>query len=106
MHLCPTEATTETKVESKDGSLKANHLRLGDMVSTDQYVSKQMGRLPHTHGKEDEKDKYVGGTIFVDEASGIVFIQHQVSLNAAETVRGKHLFECEAGTCGVTIKNY
>jgi hypothetical protein len=31
----------------------------------------------------------------------------QVSLGAAETIRrGKHLFERDAGTCGVTIRNY
>ena len=106
MHLRATEATTEKKVAAKDGSLKANHLKPGDMVSTDQYVSKELGRLPHTRGKESLKERYVGGTIYVDEASGFVFAQHQVSLNAMETIRGKHLFEREAGTCGVQIRNY
>jgi hypothetical protein len=76
------------------------------MVLMDQYVSKQSGRLPHTHDKEDEKDQYVGGTIYIDKASGFVFTQHQVSLNVAETIQGKHLFEREASTCGVRIKDY
>jgi hypothetical protein len=58
------------------------------MVSTDQYVSKVLGRLPHTRGKESEKERFVGGTIFIDEASSFVFAQHQVSLNAPETIRG------------------
>jgi uncharacterized membrane protein len=56
------------------------------MVSTDQYVSKQLGRLPHTRGKESDKERYVGGIIYVDEANGLVFVQHQVSLNAAEMI--------------------
>jgi hypothetical protein len=105
-HLRATKATIETKVEQKEGSLKAEHVRPGDMVSTDQYVSKVTGRLPHTRGKESEREQYVGGTIYVDEASGFIYAKHQVSLGANETVRGKHLFEREAGTCGIAIKNY
>lgn len=106
MHLRPSGSTTEKKVTEKDGSLKAMNLKPGDMISTDQYVSKELGRLSHTRGKESDHERFVGGTIFVDEASGFVFAQHQVSLGAAETIRGKHLFEREAGTCGVTIRNY
>jgi hypothetical protein len=106
MHLRPTDSITEKKVIEKDGALKAQHLHPGDMVSTDQYVSKQTGRLPHMKGKEKESERFVGGTIYVDEATGLVFVQHQVSLGAAETIRGKHLFERVAGTCGVSIRNY
>ena len=36
----------------KDGNLKKNQLRVGGMVSSDQYVSSVPGRLPHTFGKE------------------------------------------------------
>ena len=49
MHLRATEAMTEKKVIEKDGSLKAEHLKPGDMISTDQYISKELGCLPHTH---------------------------------------------------------
>jgi hypothetical protein len=65
-----------------------------------------LGRLPHTHGKESDKECYVGGTIYVNEANGLMFVQHQVSLNALEMIQGKHLLEHEAGTCGVSIQNY
>jgi hypothetical protein len=106
MHLRPTEATTQTIRPEKDGVLKTGHLKPGEMVSTDQYVSKQLGRLPHTRGKESANEKYQGGTIFVDEASGFIFIQHQVGLTASETIRSKHLFERESASCGVLIQNY
>jgi hypothetical protein len=95
----------EIRVE-KDGALKVGHLKPGDMVSIDQFVSKVRGRLPHTKGKEDSKDQYSGGTIYVDSASGYVFVDNQVSLNAAETLRGKHRFEREARECGISIKSY
>jgi hypothetical protein len=60
-------------------SPKRDHLRPGQMVSLDQYMGSTPGRLPHTKGKELQKDKYTGGTIFVDHASGFVFIRNQVS---------------------------
>jgi hypothetical protein len=90
----------------KDGNLKKNQLRVGGMVSTDQYVSSVPGRLPHTYGKEKVHEQYVGGTIFVDEASGYMYIQNQVSLGASETIRAKHTFEREASRYGIPILGY
>lgn len=49
MHLKPSGATTEKKVvEKEDGSLKAMNLKPGDMISTDQYISKELSWLSHT----------------------------------------------------------
>jgi hypothetical protein len=75
-------------------------------VSVDQYICALPGRLPHTKGKEMKKDKYCGGTIFVDHASSKVFIKHQVTLNARETVMGKRTFKREAMSAGVRINSY
>ena len=47
-----------------------------------------------------------GGTIFVDHASGLGWIENQVSLIASDTVRSKQSFESFAATCGVTVKEY
>ena len=44
--------------------------------------------------------------IFVDEASGFMYTQNQVSLGAAETVRAKHSFEREASRYGISILGY
>jgi len=74
--------------------------------SIDQFVSSTCGHLLHTRGKKSEEEKYSGRTIYVDEASGMVFCQLQVSLNAAETLRGKHLVEHEAQNGGVDIRSY
>ena len=48
----------------------------------------------------------MGGTIFVDDASGIIFNENQVSLNATETLRGKHKMEREALRHGISILGY
>jgi hypothetical protein len=106
MHRQPTEATRiEVRPES-DGRLSEGQLQPGDLVHADQYVCKLKGRLQTSRGKEKDAEMYTGGTIYVDSASGFVYVQNQVSLGVIETLRGKHLFEREIGTCGVTIRAF
>ena len=90
----------------KDGGLKDDHLRPGQTVSVDQYVSKIKGRLPHTRGKETSTSMYVGGTIYIDHASSFIYCVNQVSLETTGTLQGKHDFEREARSCGVSIGAY
>ena len=85
---------------------RQNNLQPGDMVSLDQYVSRAPGRLPHTAGKENKKNKYAGGTIFVDHASQYIFLRHQVGLTAAKTLKAKIAYEQMSESCGVKIKGY
>lgn len=100
------EAMRHVVDKDKEMLLKRNNLQPGDAVSIDQYVSALPGRLPHTKGKEKAKDRYTGGTIFVDHASTKIFVKHQVSLNAGETVMAKKAFEREAFSNGVIIQQY
>ena len=90
----------------KDGKLKEGNLRPGAMISSDQYMSSVPGQLPNTYGKESAANKYMGGTIFIDEASGYTFIKNQVSLGAAEAIRAKHEFERDAQRNGIRISSY
>jgi hypothetical protein len=86
--------------------LRRENLHPGDRVSLDQYISSLPGRLPHTKGKEAKKDKYTGGTIFVDHASSLIHIVNQVGLTSGETLRAKKKFEQFAETFGIQIKSY
>jgi hypothetical protein len=86
--------------------LRRDNLHPGDRVSLDQYISSLPGRLPHTKGKEDKKDKYTGGTIFVDHASSLIHIVNQVGLTSGETLRAKKKFEQFADSFGIQIKSY
>ena len=97
---------TGALVKGKEMMLRREHLQPGDCVSLDQYESSIPGRLPHTYGKEKKDDQYNGGTLFIDHASSMVFIQHQVSLRTGETLQAKHKFEQLAREHGVTIKSY
>jgi transposase InsO family protein len=49
---------------------------------------------------------YCGGAIFVDQASGYLFIQSQVTFSSTETLEAKLTFERMALGCGVTIVSY
>ncbi|KAG7349585.1 reverse transcriptase RNA-dependent DNA polymerase [Nitzschia inconspicua] len=86
--------------------IRAGDLQPGDCVSVDQYVSAVPGRLPNTEGKELPKDKYHGGTIFVDHASSYIFLVNQISLRAGETLQSKLAFERFAHNCGHKLKSF
>ena len=75
-------------------------------MSIDQFMSTTPGRLPHTKGKEQKKDKFTGGTIMVDHASGFIHCHLQVSLQVGETLKGKTAFEQYADSFGVKIKHF
>ena len=79
-------------VEHTDDIREGNSLP-GDCMSTDQFECRIKGRLPNYRGKEDPYKMYCGETVFVDYASGVIKIHHQVSLCAFDTVRSKELHE-------------
>ena len=94
------------QLPNKDLLLKTDHLRPGDCISLDQYQSSIPGRLEHTYEKEKKEEKYTGGTIFVDHASGLMYLRHQVSLRVGETLKAKFAFEQMARDFSISIKKY
>ena len=100
--------STSSPVQEKLGGVVGTNkdIEPGEVVSMDQYVCSVRGRLPFKWGREKESLRYGGGTIFVDHASGFIFVNHQVSFTAAETITSKDLFEQKLRHCGVVIKSY
>ena len=101
-----TGATTTTANPDVLDGIRAEDLKPGDCVSVDQYESSVRGRRPETKGRERWDYKYCGGTLFYDHASGRIFVQHQTSLSAHETILATRAFEREAALCGFSIKKY
>ena len=99
-------SSQEFKLEDRDMLLKRDNLFPGDCVSIDQYASTVLGRLAHTRGKEKETEKLNGGTIFVDHATGFIFLKNQVSLRSGETIQAKQAFEHFAMNHGVKIRQF
>ncbi len=50
-------------------------------------------RLFSGYGHEAQHNQFHGGTIFNDAASGAIWVEHQVSLGAGETICAKEQFE-------------
>ena len=101
------QVETDAKGTKSDqfGKSKAKKPEPGDCVAVDQFVVRQGGRLFTTSGREKEEDRFKGGTIFVDMATGEMFIRCQVSSGAEETLLAKACFEREAALNGVKVKH-
>ena len=102
----PDGTTTTTKVPSKVGGLKKEMLKPGDLIFCDQLESRVPGRLLHTAGREHERDQFCGSTIFCDAASQYIHLEHQVTLNASDTILSKDNFERTGLQYGVVIDSY
>ena len=100
------KSESSSRTQPQEMQIRADDLLPGDYVSADQYVSAVHGRLPHTAGREADKDKYNGGTIFVDHASSFVYMRNQVSLRMGETLKAKAGFEQFAARFGITLKKF
>ena len=93
-------------------ALKHNDLVPGQRISVDHYQLSQPGRLYTPRGsqqlsKSTKTNMYQGDAIYVDHASKFISIQHQTSLSAADTVKGKLTFERDAYTVlGVILQQF
>ena len=102
----PAPGKKSSVVKDREGALKKDNLFPGQKVSVDHFVCSAKGRLIHTFGKEDPKKQYTGGCIFVDHASGYIFIEHQVHLNTQETLEAKKACENHFRDFGVVVSEY
>jgi hypothetical protein len=57
-------------------------------------------------GKSPQDEMYRGGALFVDQASGYIFIQPQVTFSAVETLKAKLDFERMCLNSGVNVATY
>ncbi len=76
-----------------EGAITRDQYNIGDFISTDQFSCKTPGRLPTGYGRESQDCRFQGGTIFNDAASGLIWVENQVSLGANKMVMGKTHFE-------------
>ena len=90
----------EEKVLSKDVLIP------GQKVSMDHFIVSTPGRLFNSRGSESHDRMFKGGVIFVDHASGFVFVEPVVNFTAGEAIRAKREFEREMASMGVTVLNY
>ena len=94
---------SSTPLPKNEMKLKTNNLPPGECISLDQYESTVRGRLIHMKGREPETEQYRGGTIAVDHSSGKIWVHHQISLRAGETLQGKQLWEYDLAQYGFKV---
>ena len=102
----PSPGKRSKVVRDREGVLKQDNLFPGQKVSVAHFICSTRGRLQHTYGKEDPKLQYSGGAIFVDHASGYLFIKEQVHMNTHETIASKEPFEAHCRDYGVIPTEY
>ena len=94
-------------LEDREGAITRDQYEVGDFVSTDQFICKTPGRLPTGYGRESQDRRFQGGTIYNDAASGMIWVENQISLGANETVMGKARFEQWLwDLCVAEVKHY
>ncbi len=80
-------------LSESEGALSRDRYEVDDFVSTDQFICRTPGCFPKGYGHESADHCFQGGTIYNDAASGLIWVENQVSLGANETVMGKSCFE-------------
>ncbi len=80
-------------LDNHEGAITRDQYNVGDLVSTDQFMCKTPRRLRTKYGRESQDCHFQGGTIFNDAASGLIWVENQVSFGANKTVMGKMCFE-------------
>jgi hypothetical protein len=95
-----------TRAADSEMVLKQDHLQPGDCISCDHYLSPVPGRVIADSGYSSSRHGYTCGTIYVDHASGFVFVGHQRTTSAEETIRSKVIVEQAAKDAGFKIKKY
>jgi hypothetical protein len=97
---------TYAKVADSTASLKKNTLLPGQEVSVNHFVCSTLSRLYTGFGKTDNASLYQGGCIVVDNATGLVHVEHQTSLTSHETLATKEQFEFACRDYGVIVQGY
>ena len=95
-----TSKVTSEKLLSKEALIP------GQKVSMDHFIVSSPGRLFTSRGNEQMDKRFKGGVIFVDHASGYIFVSPVVNFTAGEAIRAKREFEHEMMDMGITVINY
>ena len=101
-----TPGTTKRAIPEEQDALKKDKTFPGQRVSADHFHCNPKGRLIHTYGKESKDQKFSGGCIFVDHASGYVHVELQQALNSHQTLQAKKGFESFCNEHGVVVQEY
>ena len=102
----PAPGITSKVIKDRQGALSKNQLLPGQEVCVDHFICSTKGRLFTSRGASRDADKYKGGAIFVDQATGYVHVEHQTSMTTHATLRAKESFEAMCRDYGIIPQKY
>ena len=102
----PDKTTVTSKVAESIGNLIKGVDKAGQRIFTDQLESKVRGRRFHTAGREPDKDRFKGTSLFGDAYSNYIHPEHQVAFSTSDTILAVEGFERKARDMGVAIESY
>ena len=102
----PSPGKVSSVVKDHEGALKKDQLFPGQRVSVDHFICGTKGCLFESMGKTAESQMYDGGCVFVDEATGLIYVVLQVNLNTHETLAAIEEFELMCRDNGVIPQVY
>jgi transposase InsO family protein len=100
-----TPCRTRPNRQMKQTDDKRASLSPGDVVTVDQLETSTPGFIGQITGILT-RQRIVGSTIFVDQASDMGYVYHHLSMSSEKTVRAKESFKRNAKSYGVNIKHY
>ena len=80
-------------IKNREGALSQGQLFPGQEICVDHFICSNKGRLFTSRGASKESDMYVGGAIFVDQASGYIHTEFQTTLTSHATLEAKESFK-------------
>ena len=83
----------QTIVPKKEVILSRYKYKPGDLVSTEQFGADTPRQLPTEYEQESYFSSFYGGTLYNDAATGIIWVENQLSLVSSEAVLGRERFE-------------
>ena len=97
---------TDKDSSRQEKELSKEILIPGQKVSMDHFIVSTPGRSYNSRGSDSHDKMFKGGVIFVDHASGYVFVVPVVNFTAGEAIRAKREFEQEMASMGVVALHY
>jgi hypothetical protein len=101
----PKKASLQTRMEERDGALKSGDLKVGSKFSVDHFESHILGKTYDSFDKPSST-QFVGGDLFIDNASGLIHCDHQLGFSAVETIRAEQSSERRCTDDGIIVQDY
>ena len=102
----PMAGKRTTVVKDRAGILRRDNLLPGQEVSVDHFICSTKGRLFTGYNRGNDSNRYCGGCIFCDHASGFVHVEFQSSLSSHDTLQAKESFDKLCLNHGVIVQKF